>query len=94
ACGGFMLAERTAAHCELFAEDVEAAFFGSPDEMVQQVVHYLPRVAERRRIAAAGRERIVKGGNSYRDRLNEILALARPLSGRRSRPGSSSANAA
>jgi len=76
ACGGFMLAERTPAHEQLFAEDREAAFFSSPDEMVAKVNEWLKRDEDRIRVAAAGRRRIVEGGNTYSDRLDELLAVA------------------
>lgn len=85
ACGAFMLAERTAAHAELFDENSEAVFFGSPEELAAKVREYLPRIADRRRIAQAGRRRIVSGGHSYRDRLMEILEHARAIADRRAR---------
>ncbi|MBF6558998.1 MAG: glycosyltransferase [Candidatus Binataceae bacterium] len=79
ACGAFMLAERSDSHRELFAEGREAAFFATPDELAAQVRHYLPRAAERARIAAAGRRRVLAGGHSYNDRLHEILCAAGQL---------------
>ena len=79
ACGGFMLAERSAAHAELFADDTEAAFFSSPDEFVEKVKSYLARDGDRERIAAAGRQAIANGKHSYDDRLDEILAAAQAL---------------
>jgi spore maturation protein CgeB len=88
ACGGFMLAERSATHSELFAEDVDAAFFGTPDEFVAKVKSYLARDTDRERIAAAGRQAIVNGKHSYDDRLREILACAKAL---KNHPASASA---
>ena len=79
ACGAFMLAERTPTHLELFKEDREAVFFNSPEEFAAKVREYLPLAADRRRIADAGRSRIVAGGHSYRDRLLEIIEHARAL---------------
>jgi spore maturation protein CgeB len=81
ACGGFMLAERTATHQELFVENREAAFFDSPASMVDAVRAWLARDAARARIAAAGRCKVTGGRHTYADRLREILALARPLHG-------------
>ena len=76
ACGAFMLAERTAEHLELFDEGVEIACFESADELVDKVRYYLAHDDERRRIAAAGHRRVVAGGHTYRDRLQQLLRLA------------------
>lgn len=73
ACGGFMLAERTEEHLEWFEEGREAAYFGSPEELVEKVQHYLPRDEERRRIAEAGRRKVTEGAHSYKARLADIL---------------------
>jgi spore maturation protein CgeB len=73
ACGAFMLAERTDEHQALFAEGREAEFFGSDDELLEKTRHYLAHPEQRRRIAAAGRERCLRDGYSYQDRLAEIL---------------------
>lgn len=79
ACGGFMLAERTPAHEEIFAEDREVAFFSFPDEMVAKVRLWLARDAERASAAAAAHRRITRGANTYADRLKEILSIAGAL---------------
>lgn len=79
ACGAFMVTERTRTHEELFADGIEAAFFRTPLELVEQVRHYLPLAGERSKIAARGHRKIVDGNNTYRDRLLEIVAAARPL---------------
>ncbi|MBF6568116.1 MAG: glycosyltransferase [Candidatus Binataceae bacterium] len=76
ACGAFVLAERSVTHCELFKENVEAAFFSSPDEMVERIRYYLPRDEERRSIAEAGRREILAGHHTYRDRLLQIIESA------------------
>ena len=54
ACGGFMLTERSSTHEELFQEDREAAFFGSPDEFVAKVRSYLPRDARQSQHCRSG----------------------------------------
>ncbi|HKX18683.1 MAG TPA: glycosyltransferase [bacterium] len=79
ACGAFMLAERTAEHLALFREDEEAAFFGSPDEMLDKVRYYLAHDDVRRRIAEAGHVRVTTGGHTYLDRLREIARTATGL---------------
>ncbi len=79
ACGGFMLAERTDAHQELFAEDREAAFFSTPDELVAKVRQWLIRDDDRRTIANAAHRKISEGRNTYADRLDEILVAVAEL---------------
>jgi hypothetical protein len=59
AVGGFMLAERTDEHLRLYREDVEAAFFGDDDELLEKVRFYLAHDAVRRDVAAAGHARCV-----------------------------------
>jgi spore maturation protein CgeB len=86
ACGGFMLTERSSTHEELFAEDNEAAFFGSPDEFVAKVRSYLGRDEDRARIAAAGYRKITHGRHSYGDRLVEIIQLAQSVRGLQKAP--------
>jgi hypothetical protein len=73
ACGAFMLAERTDEHLALFTEGREAEFFDSDDELIDKLRYYLDRPQERRRIAAAGRERCLRDGYSYQERMAEIL---------------------
>jgi glycosyltransferase involved in cell wall biosynthesis len=81
ACGGFMLAERTGEHLEWFEEGREAAYFGSPDELVEKVCYYLSRDDERRRIAEAGWRKVTAGWATYKARLVDILDRAGALDG-------------
>jgi hypothetical protein len=76
ACGGFMLADRSTEHQALFAEGVEAAYFGSLDELVAKARYYLDHEDERRAIAAAGRERCLRDDYSYAARLRRVLQHA------------------
>lgn len=79
ACGAFMLAERTDEHLDLFREGEHAAFFGSAEELVEKVRYYLAHAHEREVIASAGHRHVMAGGHTYRDRLNEIIGIARTL---------------
>ena len=62
ACGGFLLAERSAGHEARFVEGEEAVFFTGFEECAEKIRRYLPDVAARERIAAAGRVRAVRDG--------------------------------
>ena len=73
ACAGFLLAERTAEHQEMFEEGREMAFFDSPEELLEKTRYYLAHDAERRRLAEAAHRKVTTGGHTYRDRLVEIL---------------------
>lgn len=73
ACGGFMLAERTDEHRGLFEEGMEAEFFGSIEELVEKVRHYLSHEDARRQIARAGRERCLRSGYDYPSRMRWML---------------------
>jgi hypothetical protein len=78
ACGGFLLAERTPVHADVFREDEEAVFFGSQEELVEKSVRYLGDPEARRRIAEAGRRR-VSGRERYQDRAAQVVEWVREL---------------
>lgn len=79
ACGGFMLAEWSTEHEQLFVEGKEAEFFRSKEELFEKVKYYLAHPEERREIAAAGRARCLSSGYSNHARLTEMLAIIRGL---------------
>lgn len=78
ACGGFMLAERTDEHEEIFPAGCGVDFFGSVEELVDKIAFYLPKDDERRRMAQRAREAVIFGGHTYKNRLEEILHLVSP----------------
>lgn len=73
ACGAFMLAERTEEHQALFQEGIEAAYFGSNEELAAQVHRYLTRDDERIRVARSGHQRCLDSGYSHASRLESVL---------------------
>ena len=76
ACGAFMLNKRTEEHVALLAEDCEAAYFESPEELVEKTRYYLNSDAEREQIREAGWKKTTTGGNTYCDRLMQILLIS------------------
>lgn len=75
ACGGFMLAERTEEHRASFAEDAEAVYFDGVEELLGKIPHILAHDDDRRRIAAAGRDRCLRSDYSYDARLAQVLEM-------------------
>lgn len=73
ACGGFLLAERSAGHMERFVEGEEAVFFTGFEECAEKIRRYLPDEAARERIAKAGRERAVRSGYSNDAQVGKIV---------------------
>ena len=73
ACGTFMLAERTNEHLELFEEGKEAEFLGRMKNCWKRLDTIRPTRKKRKQIAQAGRERCLKSGYDYQQRLREIL---------------------
>ena len=79
ACGGFLLAERSAGHMAKFREDEEAAFFSDFADCAAKIARYLPDEAARARIAAAGRERAVRDGYGNDAQVGRIVERLGPL---------------
>jgi spore maturation protein CgeB len=73
ACAALLLAERTAEQQALFAEGVEADYFGDDDELIAKARHYLAHPAEARGIGEAGYRRCLVGRYSYRERMADAI---------------------
>ena len=74
ACGGFLLAERSAGHLERFREDEEAVFFSDFEECAAKIRRYLPDATTRDRIARCGYERAVTSGYDNDTQVRKIVA--------------------
>ncbi len=75
ACGGFLLAERSAGHAARFLENEEAVFFSGIAECAEKIRHWLPDEAGRARVAAAGCRRAAESG--YHNDAQEALIVQR-----------------
>jgi spore maturation protein CgeB len=73
ACGGFLLAERSAGHSARFVEDEEAVFFTGFEECLEKIRRYLPDEAARNRISEAGRARAAKDGYDNDAQMSTII---------------------
>ena len=80
ACGGFLLAERSPGHERLFAEDEEAVFFSSTEELIAKAERYLGDEPARARVAAAGHARALRSG--YANDVQVAAILSRLSAGR------------
>lgn len=77
--GGFLLADRTEEHRAFFEEGREAEFFAGAEEFIDKLCFYVGADGARGRIARAGRERCVRSGYSYDERLASVFRDARML---------------
>lgn len=75
ACGGFMLAERTAEHLSLFEEGKEADFFSSNEELLEKCRYYLENEEERKEIALKGLERCKSSGYSNAETIRRLIKI-------------------
>lgn len=73
ACGGFLLAERSAGHGDRFQEDKEAVFFSGIEECAEKCRRYLADEPARKHIAEAGRRRAVACGYDNDTQLQKVM---------------------
>lgn len=73
ACGGFMLAERTQEHVQLFVEGREADFFSTNQELYEKCMFYLINENIRASIAQAGYQKCLSAGYSNYDTLKSVI---------------------
>ncbi len=74
AAGGFMMHEDSTEVREVFRDGEDAVLFSSVDELVSKVEAYLSDEAARKRIAAAGREAVLRVPCTYRRAVDIILS--------------------
>jgi len=74
ACGAFVLSQRSPAILDVFREGEDIACFDSAEEAADKIRHYLPRGAERARMAASAYARVSRDGHTYLDRAKTISA--------------------
>jgi spore maturation protein CgeB len=75
AIGACMLTEDTEEHREILGPEGEAVvYFRSIPEMLEKARWLVDHKEERYRLAATAHERIVRGLNTYQDRLRSMLA--------------------
>ena len=73
ACGGFMIAEKTKEHIELFSEDNEAVYFSSKEELLLKIKYYLANDDLRNKIANSGRKKCVDLKLDYGSQISRII---------------------
>lgn len=73
ACGGFLLALRTAGHQARFTEDKEAIFFSDIKECSEKAAYYLAHPEEREAIARAGHRRALLSDYSNDAQMKKLL---------------------
>jgi glycosyltransferase involved in cell wall biosynthesis len=77
ACGGCPLLEHSSEHREIFGDEGQAAlYFANIDEMIEKARLLMRDSALRLRLAQAAHARMLCGGHTYRDRLDQMVAAA------------------
>lgn len=76
ACGGFMVAERTREHEDLFNEKIESAYFSNNNELLRVVKYYLANEKERNKMTKCALRKCQSMDYSYDSMLKKILITA------------------
>lgn len=74
ASGGFLLAERTVEHMDIFEEGKEAEYFSDLEELCDKSKFYLNNESLRLKIAKNGNEKVIKMNATYETRAKTILS--------------------
>ncbi len=74
--GGFVLSSYCTETAELFEEDKEIVMYKSPEELLEKVDYYLAHDRERRQIARAGYEKVIKC-YTYEKKMKELMDWVR-----------------
>jgi spore maturation protein CgeB len=74
ACKGFQLCNRTQQLLSIFKEDEEIALYGTTEELIDKVRHYLEHEDERNEIAKKGFEMITSGEHTFLSRCKEVVS--------------------
>ena len=74
ACGGVLLAERTAFHQQLYVEGIEAEFFdvSQPEELVEKIDRLINNTEYRESIREKGNQKVSVSGFTYKNRIKQI----------------------
>ncbi len=77
ACGGLLLAERTAKHEAFYKENVEAVFFDAndPEQLCDKVKLLINNAEYCENVRKAGMNAVIRGNHSYKDRLQRLLEV-------------------
>lgn len=73
ASGTMMLSEYSEDLANMFAPGVEADFFASPSQLAEKLDKYLCNESLRRRVANAGRARVVRDGHDVVSRMRQMI---------------------
>ena len=57
----------------MFIENEEIVFFRNKQEFVEKIQYYLNHEDERKRIAQAGRKRLIHDGHEVKNRVRQIV---------------------
>ena len=71
--GGFLVAQRTEQHTNIFLEDIEAVFFSTKEELLKKIQYYLNNDNERNAIREKGYKKVLEWNYSWNSLMKDIL---------------------